>query len=228
MNSMPTLVFLIDVDNTLIANDDVKHNYDTHIQVEMGRDLTARFWDIYEQVRKESNVVNIPLALKRLREETSLEELDEQTYLHVHSIFDNYPFYQALYPHTLETLAYLHSIGLTVIVSDGDMFFQAEKIFSSNLADAVEGRVLIYTHKQEHLDEVMRKYPADHYAMIDDKPQILADSKAIMGPKLTTVFVQQGSYATDQHPHGFTPDISVLHLVDLRSYTAEQFLTTRQ
>jgi FMN phosphatase YigB (HAD superfamily) len=228
MNSMPTLVFLIDVDNTLIANDDVKHNYDTHIQVEMGRDLTARFWDIYEQVRKESNVVNIPLALKRLREETSLEELDEQTYLHVHSIFDNYPFYQALYPNTLETLAYLRSIGLTVIVSDGDMFFQAEKIFSSNLADAVEGRVLIYTHKQEHLDEVMRKYPANHYAMIDDKPQILADSKAIMGPKLTTVFVQQGSYATDQHPHGFTPDISVLHLADLRSYTAEQFLTTRQ
>ncbi len=228
MDSMAPLVFLIDVDNTLIANDDVKHNYDTHIQVEMGRDLTARFWNIYEQVRKESNVVNIPLTLKRLREETSLEELDEQTYLHVHSIFDNYPFFQALYPHALETLAYLRSTGLTVIVSDGDMVFQAEKIFSSNLAEAVEGRVLIYTHKQEHLDEVMRKYPADHYAMIDDKPQILADAKAIMGPKLTTVFVQQGNYATDQHPHGFTPDISVLHLADLRSYTAEQFLTTRQ
>ncbi|MDQ6643276.1 MAG: HAD family hydrolase [Chloroflexota bacterium] len=225
---MAPLVFLIDVDNTLIANDDVKHNYDTHIQVEMGQDLTARFWDIYEQVRKESNVVNIPLTLKRLREETSLEELDEQTYLHVHSIFDNYPFFQALYPHALETLAYLRSTGLTVIVSDGDMVFQAEKIFSSNLAEAVEGRVLIYTHKQEHLDEVMRKYPADHYAMIDDKPQILADAKAIMRQRLTTVFVQQGNYATDQHPHGFTPDISVLHLADLRSYTAEQFLTTRQ
>ena len=223
---MPTLVFLIDVDNTLIANDDVKHNYDTHIQVEMGQDLTARFWDIYERVRDECDVVNIPLALKRLRAETSLEELDEQTYLHVHSIFDNYPFYQALYPHALETLAYLRSIGLPVIVSDGDMFFQAEKIFSSNLADAVEGRVLIYIHKQEHLDEVMKKYPADHYAMIDDKPQILADSLAIMGKRLTTVFVQQGNYATDQHPHGFTPDISVFHLADLRSYTAEQFLTT--
>jgi FMN phosphatase YigB (HAD superfamily) len=224
---MSTLVFLIDVDNTLIANDDVKHKYDTHIQVEMGHDLTARFWDIYEQVRNECSVVNIPLALKRLREKTSLEELDEQTYLHVHSIFDNYPFFQALYPHAIETLAYLRSIGLTVIVSDGDMFFQAEKIFSSNLADAVEGRVLIYTHKQEHLDEVMKKYPADHYAMIDDKPQILADAKAIMGQKLTTIFVQQGNYATDQHPQGFTPDISVLHLADLRSYTAEQFLTTR-
>lgn len=222
---MPTLVFLIDVDNTLIANDDVKQNYDTHIQVEMGQDLTARFWDIYEQVRKEGSVVNIPLTLKRLRDVTSLEELDELTYLHVHSIFDNYPFFQALYPHALETLAYLRTIGLTVIVSDGDTFFQAEKIFSSNLAEAVEGRVLIYIHKQEHLDEVMKKYPADHYAMIDDKPQILADAKAIMGQKLTTVFVQQGSYATDQRPQGFTSDINVLHLADLRSYTAKDFLT---
>lgn len=222
---MSTLAFLIDVDNTLIANDDVKRDYDAHLQVEMGPALTERFWDIYEQVRKECDVVNIPLALQRLREQTSLEELDEQTDLHVHSIFDNYPFYQALYPYTLETLAYLRTIGLTVIVSDGDMFFQQEKIFASNLAEAVEGRVLLYIHKQEHLDEVMARYPADHYAMIDDKPQILVDSKAIMGKRLTTVFVQQGKYAEEQPP-GFTPDISVLHLADLRSYKADQFFIT--
>ena len=222
---MSTLAFLIDVDNTLIANDDVKRDYDAHLQVEMGPELTERFWNIYEQVRKECDVVNIPLALKRLREQTSLEELDEQTYLHVHSIFDNYPFYQALYPYALETLAYLRTIGLTVIVSDGDMFFQQEKIFASNLAEAVEGRVLLYIHKQEHLDEVMARYPADHYAMIDDKPQILVDSKVIMGKRLTTVFVQQGKYAEEQ-PLGFTPDISVLHLADLRSYKSDQFFAT--
>lgn len=222
---MSTLAFLIDVDNTLIANDDVKRDYDAHLQVEMGPELTERFWNIYEQVRKECDVVNIPLALKRLREQTSLEELDEQTYLHVHSIFDNYPFYQALYPYALETLAYLRTIGLTVIVSDGDMFFQQEKIFASNLAEAVEGRVLLYIHKQEHLDEVMARYPADHYAMIDDKPQILVDSKVIMGKRLTTVFVQQGKYAEEQPP-GFAPDISVLHLADLRSYKADQFFAT--
>jgi len=223
---MPTLVFLIDVDNTLIANDDVKNDLDAHIQVEMGQALTARFWDIYEQVRQESKVVNIPLALKRFREQTSPAELDEQTYQHVHSIFDNYPFFKALYPYTLETLAYLRSIGLTVIVSDGDMFFQAEKIFSSNLADVVEGRVLLYIHKQQHLDEVMAQYPADHYAMIDDKPQILYDSEAIMGNRLTTVFVKQGKYAADPLPPGFAPDITVLHIGDLRNYKAEQFLGT--
>src|SRR6266849_1390397 len=224
---MPTLVFLIDVDNTLIDNDHVKDDLDEHIKVEMGDTLATRFWDFYEQAREESGVVNIPLALKWLREQTPLSELDEQTYLHVHSLFDNYPFFNALYPHVLETLHYLRTLGLTVIVSDGDMYFQAEKIFHSNLADAVEGRALLYIHKQQHLDEVMRKYPADHYAMIDDKPQILADSKAIMGNRLTTVFVRQGKYATDQKPANFTPDISVLHIADLRNYDATQFLSVQ-
>lgn len=221
---MPTLVFLIDVDNTLIDNDNVKNDLDEHIKVELGETLTTRFWELYEQARQESGVVDIPLALKWLRERTSLSELDEQTYLHVHSIFDNYPYFNALYPHTLETLHYLRTLGLTVIVSDGDRFFQAEKIFRSALAETVEGRVLIYTHKQDHLQEIMKQYPADHYAMIDDKPQILADSKAILGKKLTTVFVQQGKYAREQKPATFVPDISVRNIGDLRNYRAGQFL----
>lgn len=221
---MLALVFLIDVDNTLIDNDHVKDNLNEHIIVEMGEVLAARFWELYEHARRESGVVDIPLALKWLRDQTPVSELDEQTYLHVHSLFDNYPFFDALYPHTLETLHYLRTLGLTVIVSDGDMFFQAEKVFHSDLAETVEGRVLIYTHKQDHLQEIMKQYPAEHYVMIDDKPQILADSKSIMGKELTTVFVQQGKYAADQKPSKFTPDISVLHIGDLRNYSAEQLL----
>ena len=221
---MPSLVFLIDVDNTLIANDDVKRDFDAHLQVELGPKLTARFWELYEQARKESGVVNIPLALTWLRQQTPLTEMDEQTYLHVHSIFDNYPFFKALYPHALETLNYLRTLGLTVIVSDGDCVFQPEKIFNSALAEVVEGRVLIYVHKQQHLQEIMQRYPADHYVMIDDRPDILADSKAIMGDCLTTVFVKQGKYAEGEMPANFTPDITVLHIADLRNYSAEQFL----
>ena len=221
---MPTLVFLLDVDNTLLANDEVKKDFDAHLQVELGPALTARFWDLYEQARREESVVDIPLALKRLREQTPLTELDEQTFDHVVSIFENYPFFKALYPHTLETLQHLRTIGLTVILSDGDQFFQAEKIFHSDLADAVEGRVLLYVHKQQHLDEVMRLYPADHYVMIDDKPDILADSKAIIGKRLTTVFVKQGKYAAGKLPANFTPDITVLHIGDLQTFSAEQFL----
>lgn len=221
---MAQLVFLLDVDNTLIANDDVKQDYDAHLQVELGPALTQRFWDIYEAVRQEEGVVDIPNSLKRLREEVPLSELDEQTYLHVTSIFDNYPFYKALYPHALETLQYLRKLGLTVIVSDGDLFFQAEKIVHSTLADAVEGRVLLFTHKQEHLDEIMKAYPADHYAMIDDKPDILADCKQMMGERLTTVFVRQGKYAHAELPAGFRPDISVTHIADVRNIDKEHFL----
>jgi FMN phosphatase YigB (HAD superfamily) len=190
--------------------------------------LTARFWDIYEQVRHERDVVDIPLSLKRFRAETPLSQMDEQTYIHVRSLFENYPFFQALYPHVLETLRYLSTLGLTVILSDGDEYFQAVKISNSGLAEAVEGRVLIYVHKQEHLDEVMKLYPADRYVMADDKPEILADSKAIMGNRLTTVFVQQGKYAKGPLPEHFVPDITVEHIGDLRFYGAEQFLHPHQ
>ena len=221
---MPTLVFLIDVDNTLIDNDFVKSDLDEHIKVQMGETVTNCFWELYEQTREDGDVINIPLALKWLREQTPLSELDEQTYEHVHSLFDNYPFFNALYPYTLETLRYLRTLGLTVILSDGDLYFQAEKIFNSAIAETVEGRVLLYTHKQEHLHEIMQRYPADQYAMIDDKPQILAESKLILGNKLTTVFVQQGKYAAGPKPENFHPDISVQHFGDLRSYSAEQFL----
>ena len=193
---MPTLVFLIDVDNTLIDNDFVKSDLDEHIKVEMGETVTNRFWELYEQAREESGVVNIPLALKWLREETPLSELDEQTYLHVHSLFDNYPFFNALYPHTLETLHYLRTLGLTVIVSDGDLYFQAEKIFNSAIAETVE----------------------------DDKPQILTESKLILGDQLTTAFVQQGKYAEGLKPDNFAPELTVQHIGDIRRYSAEQFL----
>ena len=220
---MPTLVFLIDVDNTLIANDEVKKDLDAHLQVELGPRLTERFWELYEQVRKEESVVDIPVALKKLREQTPLTELDEQTYLHVKSIFENYPFFKALYPQALETLQYLSTLGITVIVSDGDRFFQVEKIFHSNLAEVVGGRVLIYVHKQEHLDEITSMYAADHYVMVDDKPKILADSKAILGNRLTTVFVQQGKYAKEPFPEHFVPDITAEHIGDLRHYGAGQF-----
>lgn len=220
---MPTLAFLLDVDNTLLNNDEVKKDLDEHIQVELGPELTQRFWDIYEQVRNEKNVVDIPLSLARLREQTPLSQMDEQTYQHVHSIFDNYPFFKKLYPQTLETLKYLSTLGTTIIVSDGDLYFQAEKIVSSHLANAVEGRVLLYVHKQEHIDEIIKQYPADHYVLIDDKPQILMDFKKVMGDRVTTVFVNQGKYAK-QISEGFSPDITVEHIADLQHYSKEQFL----
>jgi FMN phosphatase YigB (HAD superfamily) len=223
---MSSLVFWIDVDNTLLDNDGAKEEYDNYLQVELGPQLTARFWQLYEEVREEQSVIDIPATLVRLREETSLSQMNELTYQHVRSVFDNFPFQKLLYPQALETLAYLNTLGTTVIASDGDKIFQAEKIFNSNLAEAVQGRVLLYIHKQDHLDEMMRQYPADHYAMIDDKPQILHDTKTKLGGLVTTVFVSQGKYATAQPPAQFTPDITVAHIADVQHLSKEQFLYT--
>ncbi len=221
---MVQLVFLLDVDNTLIANDDVKETLDQHLQVEMGDELTGRFWEIYEQVRLEESVVNIPRSLKLLRSEIPEDKLDDMTYQHVRSLFENFPFMNYVYPQVLETLQHLSNLGLTVIVSDGDQFFQAEKIVNSNLANAVNGRILLYIHKQRHLDEILQRYPADHYAMVDDKPQILVDSKAILDKKLTTVFVRQGKYAREPWPANFVPDLNVEHIGELLNFSQEQFL----
>lgn len=219
---MQTLVFLLDVDNTLLDNDAVKADWDEQLREELGPALTARFWELYEQARSERGVVDIPLALSRLREQTP--GMDEQTYQHIRSLFFNYPFYKRLYPYTIETLEYLRAMGLTVIVSDGDPVFQIVKVTMSHLAEAVGGRILIFSHKQEHLDEITRAYPADHYVMVDDSPPILHACKQIMGDRLTTVFVVQGHYASAQPPVGFRPDLTVPHIGDLRNYRREQLL----
>jgi len=220
---MVQLAFLLDVDNTLLANDEVKEKLDHQLRTELGNELTGRFWEIYEQVRHERSVVDIPLSLTRLRAEVPENQLDEQTYQRVHALFDTFPFFQYLYPHVIETLHYLRTLGQTIIVSDGDQYFQAEKIVNSHLAEAVEGHVLIYIHKQQHMEEIFQRYPADHYVMVDDKAQILADCKALPGHRLTTVFVKQGKYAQELLPADFVPTISVDHIGDLRDFSATDF-----
>lgn len=221
---MTTLTFWLDVDNTLIDNDTVKRDLFTQLQETIGKELNTRFWELYEEVRAEKSVIDIPLTLQRLRDETPLSEMDETTYKRAHAIFDEYPFDDRLYPHTIETLCHLNELGTTVIVSDGDKIFQDNKIRTSGLAQAVQGHVLIYTHKQEHLDEIIKRYPADHFVMVDDKPQILHETKILLGERLTTVFIRQGKYAHATPPKDFTPNITVDSIEALRSFSAQQFL----
>lgn len=221
---MPKLVFWIDVDNTLLDNDRIKEAQSDALLAEVGPALCQRYWDIYEEVREQQSVVNIPDTLRILRERTSLDEMDELTFQHAHSLFDNFPFQEFLYPHVVETLQYLDSIGMPVIVSDGDKNYQAEKIFNSGIAQAVDGRVLLFIHKQEQLDEIEQRYPADHWAIIDDKPQILIDVKKLKGDHITTVFVDQGKYAQAGFPASFVPDISLAQIGDARHISVEEFL----
>ncbi|RAQ94505.1 hypothetical protein A4R35_03095 [Thermogemmatispora tikiterensis] len=224
--SMPALVFWIDVDNTLLNNDHVKAELESELRAVLGEVLTERFWSLYEAVRHERGVVDIPQALARLRAQTPLQELPEVTFRHACALFEQYPFAAALYPEARETLEHLSRLGLTVIVSDGDHLFQAEKIVNSHLAEAVGGRVLIYDHKERHLEETMGRYPGEHYVAIDDRLDLLAACKSQLGERLTTVFVHQGRHAEEglQRPGHYQADRSVEAIGELRRYEAADFL----
>ena len=116
--------------------------------------------------------------------------------------------------------AVLRRIGLPVLLSDGDVVFQPRKIERSGLWRAVDGRVLIYIHKEKVLAQIERRYPARHYVLIDDKPHVLAAMKRIRGERLTTVLPRQGHYALD--PKGAAedpqPDLVIERIADLIEY----------
>lgn len=184
-------VFLFDVDNTLLDNDAVQEDLGDHLEREFGRAKRDRYWAIFEELRTQLGYADYLGALQRYR----LENLDDPQLLLMSSFLVDYPFASRLYPGALGALERCGRMGPTVILSDGDVVFQPRKIQRSGLWDAVEGRVLIYLHKEKMLDSVARRYPARHYVMVDDKVRILAAMKQAWGSKLTTVFPRQGHYA---------------------------------
>jgi FMN phosphatase YigB (HAD superfamily) len=187
-------VFLFDVDNTLLDNDAVQEDLGGHLEREFGRETRERYWAIFEDLRKELGYADYLGALQRYR----LEHLDDPELLRMSSFLIDYPFTTRLYAGAFATLAHCRRKGLTVILSDGDVVFQPRKVQRSGLWDAVEGRVLIYLHKEQMLESVAHRFPAQHYVMIDDKVRILAAMKKSWGAKLTTVFPRQGHYALDE------------------------------
>lgn len=186
-------VFLFDVDNTLLDNDAVQADLSSYLEREFGRSTRDRYWALFEELRVELGYADYLGALQRYR----LENLDDPQLLRVSAFLVDYPFAERLYPGALAALARCAGLGPTVLLSDGDVVFQPRKVQRSGLWAAVSGRVLIYLHKEQMLDAVERRYPADHYVMIDDKLRILAAMKAVWGSKLTTVFARQGHYALD-------------------------------
>ena len=187
------IVFLFDVDNTLLDNDAVQADLSAHLEREFGREHRDRYWAIFEALRAELGYADYLGALQRYR----LENLDEPQLLLISSFLIDYPFANRLYPGALEVLAHCRRFGPTVILSDGDVVFQPRKVRRSGLWDGVEGRVLIYLHKERMLDSVQRRYPAARYVMVDDKLRILTAMKRAWGASLTTVFPRQGHYACD-------------------------------
>jgi FMN phosphatase YigB (HAD superfamily) len=207
------LVFLFDVDNTLLDNDAIQDDLGEHLQREFGAASRERYWAIFEQLRDELGYADYLGALQRYR----LENLDDPQLLLISFFLIDYPFAQRLYPGALAALARCGSAGVTVILSDGDVVFQPRKVQRSGLWDAVGGRVLIYLHKERMLDAVERRYPAAHYVVIDDKLRILSAIKQVWGARVTTVFARQGHYARDPRANAAYPpaDLSLANIGEL-------------
>ena len=194
MLSSNETVFLLDVDNTLFDNDRFGADLGNRLEQGFGVAGRQRYWTIYNALREELGYADYLWALQKFR--VGLDD-DLPELLQMSAFVLDYPFAARLYPRALETIAHLRTLGLPVILSDGDVVFQPRKIQRSGIWEAVDGRVLIYLHKERMLDAMQHRFPAAHYVMIDDKPQLLAAMKRILGTRLTTVFVRQGHYAAE-------------------------------
>jgi FMN phosphatase YigB (HAD superfamily) len=224
MTMLKRTVFLVDVDNTLIDNDAIQHDLKDHLERVYGSASRIRYWSILEDLFREVGYRDYLGALQRYRLEHPLEvEL-----LSMSAFLVDYPFADQLYPGALAALKRLASCSLTVILSDGDVVFQPRKVERAGLSDAVDGRVLIYVHKEEALDDVARRYPADHYVLVDDKLRILTAVKQAWGDRVTTVFARQGSYAHDPKVlSAFPPaDVTIEHIADALHWDLPQLGVT--
>ncbi|WIG57867.1 MAG: hypothetical protein OJF49_000612 [Ktedonobacterales bacterium] len=206
------VVFILDCDNTLLDNDALKADLDAQIHALLGDARAEQFWRVYEEVRLATGTVDFPLTLERFRPILGDDPLLEC----VHAIIFDYPFASRLYPDTLATLRHLQTIGSPVIVSDGDIVYQPLKIARSGLAAAVDEQVAIYIHKEAHLDEIVARWSAPIYVMVDDKARILSATKARMPQRFVTVHIRQGHYGLDPHAYTPAPDLSLDAIGDLR------------
>jgi len=210
------VVFLIDVDNTLLDNDSAQADYIAEIKNKVSANSAQRYWEIFQQASKELGYADYLGALQRYRQ----EDLHDPRLFSISCYFLDYDFKQRLYPKSLEVIKHLQNFTKVVILTDGDVVFQPRKIVRSGLWDAVDGNVLIYIHKEDELKQIEKKYPAKHYVVIDDKIRILSAIKKQWGNLVTTIFVRQGHYATDpailaQYP---SADISIEKIGEIINY----------
>ena len=210
------VVFLFDVDNTLLDNDHVITDLMRHLEQVIGPERSKRYWQIFEEIRDELGYADYLGALQRYR----IENPRDSHILTVSHYLLNYPFATRLYPDALDVVEHCKTYGACVLLSDGDVVFQPRKVERSGLAEAFDGNVLIYIHKEIELEDIAARFPADHYVLIDDKVRILATIKQAWGARVTTVFPRQGHYALDakevaKYP---APDLTVERIGALVKY----------
>jgi FMN phosphatase YigB (HAD superfamily) len=216
--SVNELAFLLDVDNTLLDNDRVKQDLEQGIENLVGPERGAAFWSIYEEVRRDFDYVDLPHTLERF----TFAYPEERGYaaLAAHVLL-GYPFEFSLYPGSLDAIAHLRTLGQVAILSDGDPVFQPAKIARAGIADAVDGNVIVYAHKEQHLGEVRRRVPAALHVLVDDKLEILGAVKLVLSERIVTVHVRQGKYANAEIDH--PADLELQSVGDLCELSAEDF-----
>jgi FMN phosphatase YigB (HAD superfamily) len=214
------IVFLVDVDNTLLDNDRIQDDLKRHLEREFGVASRDRYWAILEALFVELGYRDYLGALQRYRTEhpRDIHLMTMSSYL------VDYPFANRLYPGALDVLERFRTWGPTVILTDGDVVFQPRKVERSGIFEAVDGHVLIYIHKEEALDDIERRYPTQHYVMVDDKPRILAALKEAWGDRVTTVRPRQGQYARDAKAYR-PADLTVDRIGDLLTHNLPDLLS---
>ena len=215
------IVFLLDVDNTLLDNDRFSADLGDRLETAFGAGERARYWDIFGRRRATLELADYLGSLQEFR--VGLD--DDPKLLDMSQFLLEYPFASLLFPQALEAVAHLRTFGFPVVLSDGDIVFQPRKIQRAGIWDAVEGRVMIYVHKEKVLDHMQRRYPAKHYVMVDDKANLLAAMKSVLGTRLTTVFVRQGHYALAAESNSVVPapDMSIERIADLLNHNPTDF-----
>ncbi len=224
-HSPARVVFLFDVDNTLVDNDGIAADLQRHLASEVGAEGAQEYWRIFEELRTELGYADYLGALQRYR----TNHPRAPHLVCVSDFFINYPFAERLFPNAIKVIEHVQRWGPAVILSDGDVVFQPLKVSRSGLNNAVAGRVLIYVHKEQELDNVEQRYPAEHYVLVDDKLRILAAVKKFWGTRVTTVFVRQGHYASDPKILASYPaaDISIERIGDLLQYGLPELLNAK-
>jgi FMN phosphatase YigB (HAD superfamily) len=223
MTQRHPLVFLVDVDNTLVDNDGIQQDLKDHLERTYGVAARDRYWRILEDLMAELGYRDYIGALQKFR----VEHPSEMELLAMSSYLMDYPFAGRVYPKALEVLKRLRSVAPTVILTDGDVVFQPRKVEHAGLAKVADGNVLIYIHKEEALADVERRFPAEHYILVDDKPRILDAVKKIWGERVTTVLPRQGQYAHDAKVVSALPppDVTIEHIGDLLDHNLTRLRT---
>jgi FMN phosphatase YigB (HAD superfamily) len=215
------IFFLVDVDNTLFDNDRFAVELSAHLEQSFNVAERKRYWSLHKKRWAESGISDYLGTMQEFRQGLQ----NDPALLQMSSFLLDFPFASLLYPGALDVVKHVRTLGPASALSDGDMVFQPRKLQHSGIFDAFHGNALIYEHKQHELDRLQQRFPAQHYVMIDDKPNILADMKKVLGDRLTTVFVRQGRYAAEASAElRGAPDMKIDAIAELLDYSLKDFV----